>query len=259
MTDQRLGLTEGLVIAGVPAAGYWFAFLYELGYCKYFDIPPAFIEIGVLNILVAIIGLGGVLALFNVYAEPFFMLSRGLPKPVRVALLRIIVPMVFIGGYAIVTHQTFREFMVVLALFIVPLAFFEFIFPVLTQRNITGYLNKLEAQNKIELEHDSLMDMAAKAVGRRAFLFSALLFALSFLAYFAGGYEAKTLRDFMVIAEQPEKVVLKRNSDYFVVAQFDRAKKSISREFTLFQQQPFRFNYERVGPLSPKEMENSVK
>jgi len=56
MTNQRFGLTEGLVIAVVPATGYWFAFLYELGYCKYFEIPPAFIEIGLLNVLVAIIG-----------------------------------------------------------------------------------------------------------------------------------------------------------------------------------------------------------
>lgn len=260
MTDQRIGLTEGLVIAGVPAAGYWFAFLYELGYCKYFEIPPAFIEIGLLNVLVAIIGLGGVLALFNLYADPVFILSRGLPKPLRAALFRIAVPVVLVSGYAIVARLTPPQFLFAVGIFLVPLAFFEFIFPLLTQRGVKGYLSKLEAQNQTELQHETIMDVVAKSIGRRVFLFSALLFALSFTAYFAGGYEAKTQLDFMVIGEQPEKVVLKRNGAYSVTAQFDREKKSISRNFALISsEQEFRFRYERVGPLSPEALEHTSK
>jgi hypothetical protein len=261
MTDQRFGLTEGLVIAGVPAAGYWFAFLYELGYCKYFDIPPAFIEIGILNILVAIIGLGGAFALIHLYADPVFVLSRRLAKPIRRALLRISLPVVLFAGYALVVRLTFIQFILVLALFFVPLAFFEFIFPLITQRNISGYLNKLDAQNRIELEHDTLMDLVAMAVGRKIFLFSGFLLMVSFVSYFTGGYEAKTQRDFMVISEQPERVVLKRNSGYFVVARFEREKKSISKDFALVstEQELFQFNYERVGPLLPDNLESSSR
>lgn len=253
MIEQRLGLTEGLVIAGVPAAGYWFAFLYEFGYCKYFDIPPSFIEIGILNILVAIIGLAGALALINLYASPLFMLSRGFAQPIRAALFRVSIPLILISGYALVARFTLIQFMIAAAVLFVPLVFFEFIFPLLTQRNVPGYLNKLEAQNEMELEHDTLIDLAANAVGRRAFLFFALLLALSFLAYFAGGYEAKAQRDFMVVGEKAEKVVLKTISGYLLVAEFDRATKSLSTKFALVspEQQGFRFNYERVGPLVP--------
>jgi len=260
MTNQRFGLTEGLVIAVVPATGYWFAFLYELGYCKYFEIPPAFIEIGLLNVLVAIIGLGGVLALFNLYADPVFILSRGLPKPLRAALFRITVPIVLVSGYAIVARLTPQQFSLVAGVFLVPLVIFEFIFPLLTQRDVRGYLSKLEAQNQAELQHETIMDVVAKSIGRRAFLFFGLLFVLSFTAYFAGGYEAKKQLDFMVIDEQPEKVVLKRNGAYSVTAQIDREKKSISRNFALIaSEQEFQFRYERVGPLSPEVLEHASK
>lgn len=51
MTETRVGITEALLIAAVPVVGYWIAYLYELGYCRWFGMPPYFIEIGILNVL----------------------------------------------------------------------------------------------------------------------------------------------------------------------------------------------------------------
>ncbi|ANX03763.1 hypothetical protein [Immundisolibacter cernigliae] len=253
MTEQRFGLTEGLVIAGVPAAGYWFAFLYESGYCKYFYIPSFFIEISILNILVATIGMVGALALINLYADPLFMLLSGVARPIRDAILRASIPLIVTAGYALVAHFTLVQFLTFAGAFFVPIAFGEFIFPLLTQRSTEGYVNKLEAQNKKELELDNLIDLVANAIGRRTFLFLALLLALSFVAYFAGGYEAKTQRDFMVIGEKADKVVLKTIGGHFLIAEFDREAKSLSTKFSLvsLEQDGFEFNYERIGPLVP--------
>jgi hypothetical protein len=253
MTEQRFGLTEGLVIAGVPAAGYWFAFLYESRYCKYFDIPSFFIEIGILNILVATIGMVGALALVSLYADLLFMLSGALARSIRDAIFRVSMPLILTAGYALVARFTLVEFLTVAGVFFVPIVFGEFIFPLLTQRSTEGYLNKLEAQNKKELELDNLIDMVANALGRRTFLFLALLLALSFVAYFAGGYEAKTQRDFMVIGEKADKVVLKTISGHFLIAEFDREAKSLSTKFSLVssEREGFGFNYERIGPLVP--------
>jgi hypothetical protein len=73
MAEDRISLTEGLLIAAVPAAGYWFAYLYELGFCKYFNLPSAFVDIGMPTVLGAIVAMLGVLGIIHVFAEPSFI------------------------------------------------------------------------------------------------------------------------------------------------------------------------------------------
>ncbi|HET8761742.1 MAG TPA: hypothetical protein VFN94_11770 [Nitrospiria bacterium] len=253
MPEHRIGLTEGLLIAGVPAAGYWFAFLYELGYCKYFDIPASFIEVSVSNILVAIVGLLGVLVLVNVYADLIFMVFQWLPSAIKSAVLRITIPVVFLTGYALVIRIPFRQVFLVLGLILVPILFLEFILPLIVQRGTRGYLAKLDAQNKSERERITVMDVVASKLGRDNFLHLALIFSISFLAYFAGGYNAKVQREFIVLPGSNELVVLKTYNASFLAAKFDRPSKSVWAEYTLVpaDTQVGRFSFERVGPLQP--------
>jgi hypothetical protein len=210
-----------------------------------------------LNILVAVIGLAGSIALIHLYANPLFMLSKDLPKPIRLALFRIFIPSALVVSVGIVAQLTPRQFALAIAIFVIPLIFLEFVFPLFAQRNVRGYLNKLVAQDQTELNHKTIIDFAADAVGRKALIFSALLFGLSFVAYLTGAFEAKAQRNFMVIEGNPERVVVKRNSNFFLVAQFDRASKTLSNEFTIFysEKQTFGFRYENMGPLRPASAE----
>lgn len=253
MTESRLGITEGLLIAGVPVAGYWVAFLYELGYCTYFNIPLSFIEIGILNILVAIVGIAGVLLLISIHANMFYMLLSGIAQPISFSLLKIGTILILISGYALVSRLPFVLFVIIVAIIIVLFGFLEFIFPLLTQRKVTGYLNKLAAQEKTELEHKNIFNFVANSIGRKTVQIILVIFVLSFVAYFAGGYKAKTQRNFMVFVGNGEKVVLKAISGYLLVAEFDRPTKSLSSKFTLVssEQPEFSFSYERIGPLVP--------
>lgn len=256
MIDQRFGITEGLVIAGVPVVGYWLAFLYELGYCKYFDIPSAFIQIGVLNVLVTMIGILGVLGLINLYLNPVFMLCRGIPGPIRNPLLLVGFLLAVFAGYSIVWRVSLAQFTLVAIMFILPIIFLEFILPLWTQKKVTGYLNKLEAQNMIELKQETLIERMSSIVGRRIFLAAAFIFVVSLAAYFSGGYEAKKQIDFMVVNDLTESVVLKKDGDTYLVAQFDRKGKTVSNNFSLVSgKYPFHFRYERVGPLLPIGLE----
>lgn len=152
MTDHRIGLTEGLLIAGVPAAGYWLAFLYELGYCIYFDIPAQFVDIGLLNVLIAIVGFAGFLAMIHLYGGLFYTLSGIFHRAIRTALFRVAVIFCAIAGISIVFRLTEAQFIGSAILFGGFHAFGEFVFPLITQRKIKGYINKLEAQDRFELE-----------------------------------------------------------------------------------------------------------
>ena len=256
MSEQRIGLTEGLVVAGIPAAGYWFAYLYELGYCRYFDIPAAFIEISVQEVLVAIAGLCGALGTIVVLSSPLFMLSRSWPKPIRRSMASITIPTLILMGFSLLFHQSTLALISELVVFVGIVAY-EFAVPLLTQKEAAGYLDKLEAEDNARRKIDSLFDVIAKSVGRVPFLLFVGVFLLSYIAYFAGGYEAKTKMYFMVLRSTTEKVVLKKTNDNFLAAQFDRASKKLTSKFSVISssaQEVFEFEFDVVGPLVPAQI-----
>jgi hypothetical protein len=156
------------------------------------------------------------------------------------------------GGYAMVSRFTLTEFMG-MASFFVLLLFFHCVFPLITQRGTSGYLAKLEAPHQIDLEADSLVDIAAKKIGRSWFLLLCLLYRLSFVAYFARGYNAKVQRSFMMLPGQPELVVLKQLGASVIAATFDRKTQGVSSDYRLisFDNNLGQFRFERVGPLTP--------
>jgi hypothetical protein len=46
-------ISEGIILAGSPLAGYLIAFRYESGYSGFFKIPPEFININIISIFIA--------------------------------------------------------------------------------------------------------------------------------------------------------------------------------------------------------------
>jgi hypothetical protein len=253
MAENRIRLTEGLLIAAVPAAGYWFAYLYELGFCSYFNLPAAFINIGIPTILGAIVAIFGVLGLIPMFAEIPFRVLSAIPRPIAAPIRSIGLSIILMGGIMVVARFTLIQFMIVASIFAVPLLFFHFVFPLITQRRTNGYLAKLEAQHQTDLQADSLMDIAAKKIGASWFGLLFLLFLLSFVAYFAGGYNAKVRRSFIVLPGPPELVVLKQFGVSVVAATFDRKTRSVSSDYRLisFDNNLSQFRFERVGPLTP--------
>ncbi len=251
MLDNKLGLSEGLIIAVIPAAGYWFAFLYELGYCKYFDIPVSFVEVGLVNILISLVGILGLIGLANIYANAILFLFKDIPEAIKSALLRVSVPTLFMAGYGLVAKLS--SFFIPLIVITFPLIFIEFILPCFAQRNVKGYLAKLEAQKKIDLEHDSFTDLIAKKMSKGSALSILLVFILSFVSYFSGGYNAKGQTDFIVLTGEKESVVLKMYNSYFIAASFKRESKSVSAEYKLIpvDENLSIFKFEKIGPLQP--------
>jgi hypothetical protein len=154
--------------------------LYELGYCKYFNLPAAFVDIGIPTVLGAIVAILGVLGVIHMFAETSFSVVSALSRPVKAIILRIGLIIALMGGYAMVCRTTIKKF--ITSLFVVPLLFSHFIFPLLTQRGTNGYLAKLEAQHQIDFQADSLVDIAEKKIGRRWFILLFFLYLLSFIS-----------------------------------------------------------------------------
>jgi hypothetical protein len=253
MAENRISLTEGLLIAAVPVAGYWFAYLYELGFCKYFNLPAAFIDIGIPTVLGAILAIFVVLSLISIFAELPFTILSALPRSIGAPIRRIGFAIILMFGFAIVARYTLMQFMIVASIFAVPLLFFHFVFPLITERGTSGYLAKLEAHYRRDLQHESLMDIVAKKVGMSWFRLFFLLYLLSFASYFAGGYNARLQSSFMVLPGPPELVVLKQFGGRVVTATFDRKTRTVSPDYRLvsFDSSLGEFRFVRLGPLTP--------
>lgn len=74
-------------------------------------------------------------------------------------------------------------------------------------------------------------------------------------AYSLGELEAKKKTEFLVRSSVPETVVLTIDGDYFVTAQFDRAKKTVEKNIVVIKaaEAPnVAMHFETVGPLRPK-------
>jgi hypothetical protein len=254
MTEKKIGLTEGILIASIPVIGYWCAFLYELGYNTYFGIPSFFVEVGLVPTMVAILSLCSFFAFIYMYAEVIFMtVFRGLPAPLKSSFLVICLVCSIVVGFAIIGRLTFSEFVTSSIPIIAVICFLEFFFPLITQRKTKGYLAKLEAQNTTELSVNSLLNVVARKIGRNFFAGLYFFYLFSLLAYFAGGFNAKFQREFMVLSGTPELVVLKKYDSNFVAANFDRLSKTVSTEYVLLpvDKSLGQFKIERIGPLSP--------
>lgn len=258
VAENRIGLTEGLLIAGIPVVGYWIAYLYELGYCRWFGVPPNLIEVGVLSVLVAISSLLAVCLALWIFGEMVVGPLRLLPRVLASSVLRLLLMLIPFSAYALVSNMELSQFLWVTVPIAVIYLFVEFVFPLLAQRSISGYIAKMEAQRKVDLAYESLLDLVVQRVGFSYFKLYAAIAVLSMLAYGAGGLQARLQTDFMVVPGTPASVGIKTYGTYLIAATWDRSTKMLSREFRLIpmDEQLGTVRFDRVGPLEPESFES---
>ena len=60
----RATLPEALFIAGLTALAYWLAFLYQVSYLHFFNLPPDLAEVSIQSILLVVLALAALAILF---------------------------------------------------------------------------------------------------------------------------------------------------------------------------------------------------
>lgn len=112
--------------------------------------------------------------------------------------------------------------------------FFQFIFPLITQRGGT-YLDKLEAQEKTENQFtDSYVILRNRFGNDSLLIIIAFLVGLS-TALSAGTAEAIKQENFLVTNTTPELVVLRIYGDDLICVPFDRNTGEIEQNFTVLK------------------------
>jgi hypothetical protein len=250
--------TDAILAIAIPVAGYYVAYRYEQGYLTYFGVPTSLVEVGLSEVLGVLGQLISVFLLILGYLDIRATLSKD-KNPVARAIGRVLFPiliMLLIIYAASLKGATLYFLLALLALVI----FTEFIFPIFSQRKVKGFKEKLAQQELRDGMQQSLMSniMASYKRGNYA-LKSAInftvLFAL-FYIFFLGSFTAKRSTSFMVLKTCPEMIAIKKYSNRLICVEFDRANKTIKREFKVLNMDEIAeakttIVQENIGPLKP--------
>ena len=257
-TQASFGLTEGLVIAGIPAVGYWLAYIYELGYSKFFGIPLWFIRVDLVTVMGAILGMLGVLIFIYMFTSFIFIgfwnyINNSINKVILRCIkhLRLVTLSIIGFGLAFGTSYQIILSLIVFWLFFV---FLEFGLPLFTQRQTKGYIKKIEAQQALDDSVDTFTDVIARRIGPKIFGSFFLLCILSVAAWLIGGATARFETEFWVPESDSSVVVIRHYGDVLVAAKYNTKNKTLTGEVVVMPVEDggsTRFRLVKVGPLTP--------
>lgn len=246
---------QGIIIAASPAIGYGLAFLYEVGFCGVFKIPKEFITLNLTQVFIAAGSLIGIIFLLYWFVELFLMLMPDRKSPLHRELVSLLIISVASFALLVVFWGLWERVIYVAAIFIC-LNLFWFVFPLILQWGKGSYIEKLQAQRKIDTEAPmKILDYFISLLGPRTLMAIIAVVFLLLLSYLAG--EAKALKqdEFLVPSTHPQTVVLRIYGENMICVPFDREEKEIQKSFFIIgmtdEPRPM-LQLQRIGPLRVK-------
>jgi len=237
--SSRERLFSRVAIAlGVPAAGYLIVYAHEAGFLGTFSIPAAFATLDLATVLQVSLALVGAMTLLFWGGNLVYMLW---PKGCRLTWNHI--PIIrdigtAVAGVALVLLLPNERSVGFAVLSMAGLfTFFDFVWPLLTQRGKKTYREKLEAADEIDRNTKTLFDIAIPLLGIRTFLLLLLVVVLSAFAYFHGLYSAQHKVSYLTFQmdDGGEAVVLREYHDRLICAPFDRDARCLEGGFFILE------------------------
>lgn len=264
-TSAKLNiLGDGLLISYVTVLGYVIAFIYEFSFSSYFGIPYYFIEIGLLNIFVAILSVGIVIFLLRgilVTLESLQLIKDSAIGRYRARHL-LMLNLLLIGYYSITSEQklTLMYLIIGYALMIVLIEVFATIIHGKGIKSWKEKRKKLEEKwahptqepetivtNKMIKIFIPFKDVIPTSI----FLSSAML---CILAFYLGSFNATQQSEFYTLSTDQNRVIVADYGNSLFSISVNKEKKTfipsiqIIPKDELYKNQIFLFP-EKIGPL----------
>lgn len=258
-------LGEGILIAVLTAVGYAIAYYYEKGYKGYFLMPEDYIELNP-TMIIRVIGLTVVIGIFLFIILDFISIHINQLRSLNRAVSSIVDEIIWLGVsyfFFMMLLGLNKYSLVSLLLFLPLISLVSFVIPLLTQRKIKGYRNKLEAAVKMEDEKSSnslkgLMYSIRQRLGYKNFrlaLYLVLIAATIPNFSLLGEYNANAQTKFMIVEGNPKYIMVGTYKDYAVVAELDTKKKEVIPNYKLIKNEKFDARLYNVGKLTVAEPE----
>lgn len=254
MSEGKSGLLlrEGILVAAFPAVAYLCSYLYELGFARYFRIPPAFITVEPKILLKSVIGLAVVVAVGLAVASLVTIRYKPSEHPSLLALRRFWSLLLVVGFIHLQVRPVDWRWLLATIGCILWLSL-EWLAPLFEGRKCEGFKKRF-ARRQIEME--SKKGFLGKQLGASEHAVAISLF--SFFLLLAGCYEwglrdARRKTQFMVASESPGAIVLGIYGERFILGQYDKQTRELASERTIVVldgKKEFRFDFKRIESLS---------
>lgn len=243
-------ISEGIILSLTPVVAYLLSFTYERGFCDVFGIPFELISINFTTIFLVTSALISVSFLLFVVIDWIYII---LPKNRRSNIfprITLLVIMVFICSlsYGIGWLLFFTLSIIIL---------FEFILPLIIHRKHKDYQSKLDAQDKLDKEADTLFNIIIQRINPRWILLLLAIFIMSVISESLGRYKAVKQEKFFVInTSMGPAVVLRIYNEKFICAPFIKETKELQGSFFIINmptQSELVLTKENIGPFKIKK------
>ncbi len=253
------------ILAFLPAYVYFSCFVYELGYCHYYNIPKQMIDPNLSTILVFATTILGVLVSCLKVLGISTPLFRGLQDKSKSHWH----PILFSNGIFII--------IILIVLYVYPfswkllgwtvgtLAIINLIFWLLPL--LLNFKNKAplkEKLNEIHQQKDNfdLIEYLFQFLTFKERLFIAILFLIPSISYLVGNGEAMKQSQFQVLTQLPDIVFLRRYDDTYIFTNVNRKEQIVGDSLILIKlsnSQPLVMQTENLGKLEVKEISPTNK
>jgi hypothetical protein len=253
--------TESTLLAAIPALGYWVAFVHELGYFSYFEIPATFIEVALnsilLNSLSVVSGLGG----FLIITDFLRRAMSGVTEALKFTLYKLLFAYFFVYGFGLVFNRSNKEIQILLLIFALPIICREILWPMWKYRHLKGLGNKVAAAKAKDFEFDSALDKVSQKIGAAPILALVFVYLLSVFSYLAGGYSANKQTSFFISDEKPNYVLIRTYNENWLAVKIDKDNGIVLNTYELVPLESIKkFSNSNIGRLEAfKENADNVE
>jgi len=242
--NNKITLSEGILLFCIPIIAYIYAYLFELGYANYFNIPSELINIDILPNTPILAGI-----LFMVFIL-LFMLSNlfyGIMKS-KSAVVRIIynnLVLFFVISTMFLSYNTNPYSWIFLILFTLLVIYEE----------IYKYNLKYKSNTEIDEFNDrELLDKLINKIGRDKYTLLLIIVWGMIISYGIGSHYPLYKKEFLTL-NMPDKklIVIRKYSDKLICAEKNDSKNTINPNYIVLDYQGdinTIFNVENTGHLS---------
>lgn len=221
-----------LLVAFLSALGYCVAYIFELSYLDYFNVPAQFIQIDLIRTLTAtavtvmsfyiVISIYGLALDFQKNAHPFFQVVGYAISPVL-----LLGTAIYLNTWTNTIH-----ILVLLSIFIL-LMLIQLI-PPLFNRNICTYWSRVKAGGFFS---ENINEANAKQESNFSkFMVRGFLILLGFIFVVGiGGRHAKNETQFWTLKNQPELVIVRVYGDTIIAKKIDLATNTTNEDTEIFK------------------------
>jgi len=247
-------VSETILIAAGSAISYAVAFAYRSGYGSHFGLPPLLLSpsLGVVLQAAGVVGLVA-LSFWNIAFAVWPWMPRG-NSARDIAIRRVALFCIVMSALIFQMADGWRAW-AILAAILGFFVFLEFILPLIAHRKVSGYENKLLAQEDIErnTQQYSLTSLASGLIGDGLFRLIAVAVLVVMLANLVGTKVAKNQTEFYILKDSPGHVVAAMDDAVVILAGYDEKTLALTGSYQverISESRPWTFQKRFIGRLS---------